>query len=186
VRQLDNFLRKCLQSVERRFTSEIYVALSRAAVSCSSATPSDDARAVAHSGRQGGPVFGTPRQRRAASLMDASTTAGSAASGAAPPRHQTNVKKSANRLCVPKTSNPTIMVMKSTKEGARTNDTGALYRARDGRILVQRPTRSDSVVVTGVRFQDATQMRLAQDNHVIDALAPDRADQPFRNAILPG
>src|SRR5258705_1555092 len=29
-------------------------------------------------------------------------------------------------------------------------------------------------------------MRLAQDNHMIDALAPDRSDQPFDNAILPG
>jgi hypothetical protein len=35
--------------------------------------------------------------------------------------------------------------------------------------------RSDSVVVTGVRFQDATQMRLGQDNHMTDALSPDRA-----------
>jgi len=31
----------------------------------------------------------------------------------------------------------------------------------------------------GVRFQNTTQMRLAQDNHMIDALAPDRSDQPF-------
>ncbi len=30
------------------------------------------------------------------------------------------------------------------------------------------------------------QMRLAQDNHMIDALSPDRADQPFSNTILPG
>src|SRR5260221_12599211 len=37
----------------------------------------------------------------------------------------------------------------------------------------------------GVRFQNATQMRLAQDNHMIDALAPDRSDQPFGKAILP-
>src|ERR1700674_136422 len=28
-------------------------------------------------------------------------------------------------------------------------------------------------------------MRLAQDNHMIDALAPDRSDQPFGKAILP-
>jgi hypothetical protein len=42
------------------------------------------------------------------------------------------------------------------------------------------------VAVTGVRFQDATQMRLAQDNHMIDALSPDRANQPFSKAILPG
>src|SRR5882724_849140 len=45
--------------------------------------------------------------------------------------------------------------------------------------------RSDTVVVMGVRFQNPTQMHLAQDNHMIDALAPDRSDQPFGNAILP-
>src|ERR1700730_3098241 len=45
--------------------------------------------------------------------------------------------------------------------------------------------RSDAVVVMGVRFRNATQMRLAQDNHMIDALAPDRSDQPFSKAILP-
>jgi hypothetical protein len=42
-----------------------------------------------------------------------------------------------------------------------------LYRARDWRILVQRPMRSGSVVVIGVRFQNATQMRLAQDDDVV-------------------
>jgi hypothetical protein len=46
---------------------------------------------------------------------------------------QTGVAK----LCVPKTLNPTIVVMKSAQDGARTDDTGALYRARDWRILIQ-------------------------------------------------
>src|SRR5713101_2733508 len=45
--------------------------------------------------------------------------------------------------------------------------------------------RSDTVVVVGVRFQNPMQMHLAQDNHMIDALAPDRSDQPFGKAILP-
>src|SRR6202022_825013 len=45
--------------------------------------------------------------------------------------------------------------------------------------------RSDAVVVMGVRFPNPTQMRLTQDNHIIDALAPDRFDQPFSKAILP-
>src|SRR5260221_7350192 len=45
--------------------------------------------------------------------------------------------------------------------------------------------RSDTVVVVGVRFHNPTQMHLAQDNHMIDALAPDRSDQPFGKAILP-
>src|SRR6476620_5304798 len=60
-----------------------------------------------------------------------------------------------------------------------------MSRTGNRRILVQRPMCSDGVVVMGVRFQNATQMRLAQDNHMIDALAPDRSDQPFGKAILP-
>src|SRR6202166_3503887 len=43
----------------------------------------------------------------------------------------------------------------------------------------------DAVVVVSVRFQHPAQMRLAQANHMIDALAPDRSDQPFGKAILP-
>src|SRR5258707_2718186 len=46
--------------------------------------------------------------------------------------------------------------------------------------------RSDAVVVGGVRFQNSAQMCLAQDNDVVQALAPDRSDQPFGKAILPG
>src|ERR1700737_4076030 len=36
-----------------------------------------------------------------------------------------------------------------------------------------------------VRFQNPAQMRLAQDNDVVQTLAPDRSDQPFGKAILP-
>ena len=53
-------------------------------------------RAGAHSGGQGWPVFGPPRQRRVASLTAASTTAGSIASGASRRTHQTWGKKSAH------------------------------------------------------------------------------------------
>jgi hypothetical protein len=82
--------------------------------------------------------------------------------------------------------NPTIVVMKSAQNGARTNDTGALYRARHRRIFVQGPMRSETVVIVSVGFQDLTQMRLATDDYVIDTLAPDRSDKPFAKAILPG
>jgi hypothetical protein len=37
----------------------------------------------------------------------------------------------------------------------------------------------------GIRFQNATQMLLAQDNDVVHTFTPDRADQPFSKAILP-
>src|SRR6267142_1592669 len=39
--------------------------------------------------------------------------------------------------------------------------------------------RSDAIVVASVRFQNAAHMCLAQNNDVIQTLAPDRSDQPF-------
>src|ERR1700678_2853711 len=46
--------------------------------------------------------------------------------------------------------------------------------------------RSDAVVIISIRFQNSAQMRLAQDNDVVHTLTPDRSDQPFGKAILPG
>ena len=46
--------------------------------------------------------------------------------------------------------------------------------------------RSDVVVVASISSQDAALMRLAEDDEMIHALAPDRSDQPFGKAILPG
>src|ERR1700682_1702089 len=89
------------------------------------------------------------------------------------------------RLCVPKTLNPTIVVMKSAQDGARTDDTGALYRARDRRILVKGSMSPDAVVVMSVRFQNPAEMCLAQNDDVIQTLTPDRSDQPFGKTILP-
>src|SRR5258707_13672653 len=45
--------------------------------------------------------------------------------------------------------------------------------------------RSDAIIIVGVGFQNPTQMHLAQDN-VVHTLTPDRSDQPFGKAILPG
>src|ERR1700730_13520771 len=45
--------------------------------------------------------------------------------------------------------------------------------------------RSDFVVVACVRLQNLAQMGLAQDD-VVQALTPNRSDQPFGKAILPG
>src|SRR6267378_8018535 len=45
---------------------------------------------------------------------------------------------------------------------------------------------SNLVVIASIGFQDPTQMRLAPNHHMIQTLTPDRSDQPFRNAVLPG
>src|ERR1700730_5851432 len=44
--------------------------------------------------------------------------------------------------------------------------------------------RSDAIVIASVRFQNSAQMCLAQNNDVIQALAPDRSDQPLGKAVL--
>src|ERR1700716_1192153 len=46
--------------------------------------------------------------------------------------------------------------------------------------------RSDAIVIVGVGFQDPMQMHLAQDNEMVHTFTPDRSDQPFGKAILPG
>ena len=44
---------------------------------------------------------------------------------------------------------------------------------------------SGAVMVRKVRSQDATQVRLAQHENMVQTLAPHRADEPFHERILP-
>jgi hypothetical protein len=76
--------------------------------------------------------------------------------------------------------------MKSAQNGARTDHTGSLNRARNRRILVQGSMRSDAIVIVGIGVQDPAQLRLAQDKDVVHTFTPDRSDQPFGKAVLPG
>jgi hypothetical protein len=55
-----------------------------------------------------------------------------------------------------------------------------------GRILLERKVRSCAVVVREVADQDAVQVPFAQNENMIQALAPRRADEPFREGVLPG
>jgi hypothetical protein len=45
---------------------------------------------------------------------------------------------------------------------------------------------SDLVVIGSVVLQDTTQLRFVEHDQVIEALAPDRSDEAFDIAILPG
>src|ERR1700732_646544 len=76
--------------------------------------------------------------------------------------------------------------MKSAQNGARTDHTGSLNRARNRRILVQGSMSSEAIIIVGVGFQDPTQMHLAQDNDVVHTFTRDRSDQPFGKSILRG
>ena len=53
------------------------------------------------------------------------------------------------------------------------------------RILVEREIRASSVIVRDVAGQDATQVVFAEDENMMQTLAPDRPDEPLREGILP-
>src|ERR1700736_5625569 len=44
---------------------------------------------------------------------------------------------------------------------------------------------SNVVVIASIGSQDSAQMRLAQDDEMVNTLTPDRSDQPFGKAVLP-
>ena len=77
-------------------------------------------------------------------------------------------------------------MMQSAKNRNSGNPAADLNRTREWRILVQRQVSSRVVVIASVRFQNLTQMCLAQDNDVVHTVTPDRSDQPFDKGILPG
>jgi hypothetical protein len=54
-----------------------------------------------------------------------------------------------------------------------------------GASFVKGSMSSDAVVIMSVRFQNPAEMRLTQNDDVIQTLTPDRSDQPFGKAILP-
>jgi len=54
-----------------------------------------------------------------------------------------------------------------------------------GRILVEREVSTRPVVVREVASQGAAQVPFAKDQHVIQTLAPDGADEPLREGVLP-
>src|SRR5215472_11408359 len=75
-------------------------------------------------------------------------------------------------------------MMKPAKDGVGFNASYPLDRTRDRRVFVQRPMRSDVVVIAGIRSQNSAQMRLAQNSDVVHTFSPDRPDQPFGKAIV--
>ena len=83
--------------------------------------------------------------------------------------------------------NTGVVVMKSAQDGKWPDHTGSLNWARNGRILIQGQVRPRLIIVAKIEFQNPAQICLAQDNDVVPHIfTPDRSDQPFDKAILPG
>jgi hypothetical protein len=53
-------------------------------------------------------------------------------------------------------------------------------------VLLERKMGSDAIVIVGIGSEDLAQMGLAQDQDMVQAFSPDRADEPFRVSVLPG
>jgi hypothetical protein len=53
-------------------------------------------------------------------------------------------------------------------------------------VLLERKMGSDAIVIVGIGSEDLAQMGLAQDQDMVQAFSPDRADEPFSVSVLPG
>ena len=62
---------------------------------------------------------------------------------------------------------------------------GGLTRAQLRSVLVEREVGSGAVVVLEVSLQDASQVLLSEDDDVVQALAPNGADQALTRWIVP-
>ena len=62
---------------------------------------------------------------------------------------------------------------------------GSRDRSVIWRVFLEAKVRSAPMIVPPVRLEDAPEMRLVDDDHVIETLSSNRADQAFDIRILP-
>src|SRR5512139_2688994 len=75
-------------------------------------------------------------------------------------------------------------MVKAAKKRSRCDRAKKLGSAMERGVLGQGPVSPEAVVVVGVCAQDPAQVRLAQDHDMIQAVSPDRADEPFDMSVL--
>ncbi len=71
------------------------------------------------------------------------------------------------------------------RDGDHLSDLVWHNRAGVGAILVERKMRASSLVIVDVGGQDAAQMALVEDRHVIQAFAANRTDLALDVTVLP-
>ena len=74
------------------------------------------------------------------------------------------------------------MVVKAPDDRLRCDAAYVLDGTMDWSVFAKRPMSSQLVVVGTILRQDPAQVRFAQDNHMVNALATNRSDQPFGEA----
>ena len=83
---------------------------------------------------------------------------------------------------------PLVPVMKATNFRNRHDSPCGYFRDRSmiWRVLRESQVRATSMIVLAVAREDAPQMRLVENDHVIETLSAQRADQALDVRILPG
>src|SRR5260221_8260330 len=78
-------------------------------------------------------------------------------------------------------------MMETADFGDRDDRPGGCSRDRSviRRVLLDAKVRSTSMIVPAIGPEDAPEMRLVEDDHVIETLSSDRANQAFDVRILP-
>src|SRR5665213_1901469 len=79
-----------------------------------------------------------------------------------------------------------VPVMQSAQDCMGDDIPDALDRAPVRCILAERNMRTPSIVISGEFRKDPPQVLFVEHNQMIGTLAPDRPDQAFNMAVLPG
>jgi len=77
-------------------------------------------------------------------------------------------------------------VVKAAEDGLFGDLAEPLDRPMTRRIFAQGQMRSEFVVIAGVGDKNPAQMRLAEDDDMVEASPADRTDQSLRMPVLPG
>ena len=77
------------------------------------------------------------------------------------------------------------MMMNSAEDRHSCDAAYVLSGAMDRSVFAKRPMSPQLVIINGISRQAAAEVRFAQDNHMVDALATNRSDQSFGEAVLP-
>src|SRR5215472_13927042 len=80
---------------------------------------------------------------------------------------------------------PDIMVVQPGQDWDRDNGTGALDYPTGGRVFAKRQVRAHLIVVGRIRRKNLPQVRLAEDQHPVHALAKYGTNQTLYIRILP-
>jgi hypothetical protein len=99
---------------------------------------------------------------------------------------ETVMEKSKETGCPYRELYPVVMMMKAADDRPSGDLAKSLNRPMARRVLAQGQMCSEPVVTAGVGCKDSAQMGLAEDDSVIKAFPPDRADQSLGMAVLPG